>query len=66
MKIYTILVIIGAILFLGSLLVWFRSGLIQRRNKEGARSSDRTGGYMFMSSLFIFALALLFWLVFDI
>ncbi|MDR2953974.1 MAG: hypothetical protein LBV43_02720 [Prevotella sp.] len=59
MELYVILIITGLILFISSLVVWFMSGVINRKNKQQSRKDDKIGGYMFMSSLLVFALALL-------
>ena len=63
MDLYIILIIIGSILFISSICLWFRSGVIRRRNKNESRKDDKIGGYMFMSSIFIFILALIFWFI---
>ncbi len=64
MNIYSILITIGSILFISSIYLWFRAGVIRRRNNDESKKNDRTGGgFMFMTSLLIFAIALLIWLL---
>jgi len=63
MEIYVILIIIGSFLFISSLVMWFRSGVVRRRQQQESRKDDKIGGYMFMTSLLVFALALLSYLL---
>ncbi|WP_029905203.1 hypothetical protein [Prevotella sp. 10(H)] len=60
---YTIFIIIGSILFISSIVLWFRSGMIKRKNNTQSKKDDNIGGYMFISSLFSFTIALLIWLL---
>lgn len=59
MDIYIIFIVIGAILFISSIYLWFKSGVIRRKNRDMAKKDDRIGGYMFMTSLLLFIIALL-------
>lgn len=63
MEIYIIFIVIGSILFVSSIFAWFRSGVVRRRNNNQSKKDDKIGGYMFMSSIFAFILALIFWFV---
>lgn len=63
MHAYIILLIIGGLMFLSSLIVWFLSGIARKRNVTKSRNDDRIGGYLFMSSLVVFFFALLAWLI---
>jgi len=63
MNIYSILIVTGSILFISSIYLWFRAGVIRRKNNDGSKKDDRTGGFLFMSSLLIFAIALILWLL---
>lgn len=63
MDVYIILLIIGGIMFLSSLVIWFLSGIARKRNVSKSRNDDKIGGYLFMSSLIVFFFALLFWLI---
>jgi len=63
MKIYLIPLLLGSILFISSIYLWFRSGMVRKRNNAESKKDDRTGGYLFMSSIVVLVVALLFWLL---